>query len=102
MIMGNKDSLNMMRKIGYKTFDGFIDEGYDTLPTHERLQYLIESIRKVVNIKDKIEWFKSMEDTIEYNYNALIEKLFRFPDAYLEMKRYCKEETNKLKHKSLI
>lgn len=102
MIMGNKDSLNMMRKIGYKTFDGFIDEGYDTLPTHERLQYLIESIRKVVNIKDKIGWFKSMEDTIEYNYSALIEKLFRFPNAYLEMKRYCKEETNKLKHKSLI
>jgi hypothetical protein len=98
MIMGNKDSLNMMRKIGYKTFDGFIDEGYDTLPTHERLQYLIESIRKVVNIKDKIKWFKSMEDTIEYNYSALIEKLFRFPDAYLEMKRYCKEETNKLKY----
>jgi hypothetical protein len=43
-----------------------------------------------------------MEDTIEYNYNALIEKLFRFPDAYLEMKRYCNEETNKLKYKSLI
>jgi uncharacterized protein YbgA (DUF1722 family) len=63
---------------------------------------LIESIRKVVNIKDKIEWFKSMEETIEYNYNALIEKLFRFPDAYLEMRKYCKEETNKLKHKTLI
>jgi hypothetical protein len=43
-----------------------------------------------------------MEETIEYNYNALIEKLFRFPDAYLEMRKYCKEETNKLKHKTLI
>ena len=93
---------NDLKKIIQESVLKMMNEGYDTLPTHERLQYLIESIRKVVNIKDKIEWFKSMEDTIEYNYNALIEKLFRFPDAYLEMKRYCKEETNKLKHKSLI
>ena len=38
-----------------------------------------------------------MEDTIEYNYNALIEKLFRFPDAYLEMRSYIEKETNKNK-----
>ena len=55
IIMGNKDSMEMMRKIGYKTFDGFIDESYDELPAHERLQYITESIRKVDNIKDKIE-----------------------------------------------
>lgn len=98
LIMGNKDSMSMMRKIGYKTFDGFIDEGFDTLPTHERLKYILESIRKVTMVKDKIEWYKSMEDIIEYNYNTLIDKLHRYPDAYNELRGYCEEMT----HKNLI
>jgi hypothetical protein len=89
LIMGNKDSMSMMRKIGYKTFDGFIDEGFDTLPTHERLIYILDSIRKTTMIKDKIEWYKSMEEIIEFNYNVLIDKLFRYPDAYINMKNYC-------------
>jgi hypothetical protein len=97
LIMGNKDSMSMMRKIGYKTFDGFIDERFDTLPTHERLNYIIDSIRKTTMIKDKIEWYKSMEDIIEYNYNTLIDKLFRYPDAYVEMRDYCKITTEKRK-----
>jgi hypothetical protein len=96
MFLGNKNSLKMMRKIGYKTFDGFIDEGYDSLPTHERLEYLIESIRKVDNIKNKIEWFKSMEHIIEHNYNTLINKLFSPPEAYNELKKYCDPSTKKL------
>ena len=86
MFLGNKDSLKMMRKIGYKTFDGFIDEGYDSLPTHERLEYLIESIRKVDNIENKIEWFKSMEDIIEHNYNTLISKLLHLLRRIMNLK----------------
>jgi hypothetical protein len=97
LIMGNKDSMAMMRKIGYKTFDGFIDEGFDTLPTHERLNSIIDSIRKTTMIKDKIEWYKSMEDIIEYNYKTLIDKLLRYPDAYVEMRDYCKIITEKRK-----
>lgn len=95
LIMGNKDSMAMMRKIGYKTFDGFIDEGFDTLSTHDRLHYIIESIRKVTMIKDKIEWYKSMEHIIEHNYETLIDKLFRYPDAYVDMKNYCQIITKK-------
>ncbi len=94
MIMGNKDSMRKMREIGYRTFDGFIDEGYDGLPTHERLQYIIESIRKVDNIKDKLEWFKSMEDIIEHNYSNFINKLFRVPDAFAELKKYYNKTFN--------
>lgn len=95
IIMGNKDSMRMMRKIGYKTFDGFIDESYDSLPTHERLLAIIESIRKVDNIEDKLKWFKSMEEIIEFNYNKLMEKLDKLPDAYVEMRKYCNSQTKK-------
>jgi hypothetical protein len=85
-----------MREIGYKTFDGFIDEGYDSLPTHERLKYIIESIKKVNQIKDKLEWFKSMENIVKFNQETLISKLFKFPDAYLNLKTYVNR--NKIKN----
>jgi hypothetical protein len=96
IIMGNKDSMRKMREIGYKTFDGFIDEGYDSLPTHERLKYIIESIKKVNQIKDKLEWFKSMENIVKFNQETLISKLFKFPDAYLNLKTYVNR--NKIKN----
>jgi hypothetical protein len=95
--MGNKDSMEMMKKIGYKTFDGFIDEGYDHLPTHERLQYIIESIKKVDDIQDKLKWFSSMEEIIKYNQSVLVGKLFKLPEAYTNLKNYC-NHTNKIKN----
>lgn len=88
IIMGNKDSMRKMRQIGYRTFENFIDQTYDSLPTHERLQAITESIRKVDNIKDKFEWFKSMEEDIKFNQKTLISKLFKFPKAYLDLKNY--------------
>jgi hypothetical protein len=89
IIMGNKDSMRMMREIGYKTFDGFIDESYDELPAHKRLRYITESIRKVDNIKDKIEWYKSMEDVLEHNYNTLLNKLYKIPKEFNDIQEYC-------------
>jgi len=85
IIMGNKDSMRMMRKIGYKTFDSFIDESYDSLPTHERLQAIIESMKKIESIPNKLEWFKSMENIIKYNYNKLIDKLYELPPAMVKV-----------------
>jgi hypothetical protein len=94
IIMGNKDSMKMMRTIGYKTFDGYIDESYDSLPTHERLQSIIESIRKVDNIKDKLEWYKSLEEIIKFNYNTLIGKLFKIPDAMTMVIKHVEKNSN--------
>lgn len=71
MVMGNKNSLKKMREIGYRTFDQYIDQSYDDLPTHERLEYIIESLKKLENIKDKLSWFKSMKNDVEHNYTVL-------------------------------
>ena len=88
MIMGNKDSMKMLRKMGYKTFDGFIDESYDSLPTHERLNSIIESIRKIDNIKDKIEWYTSMKKIVEFNYTNLIYRILNLPKEFNELENY--------------
>ena len=97
MVMGNKDSLKKMREIGYKTYDEFIDQTYDRLPTHERLLKLIESIKKIKNIEDKLTWFKSMESTIEYNYNLLMSRNVNTPpEAFLKLKKYYNKFFKKL------
>jgi hypothetical protein len=94
IIMGNKDSMKMMKSIGYKTFDGFIDESYDSLPTHERLEAIIESIRKIENIKDKFAWFQSMEETIKFNYDTLMGKLYKLPDAMIKVINHVENSEN--------
>jgi len=71
IVMGNRDSLKKLRQMGYKTFDGFIDESYDSLPTFERFEAIISSIKKIIAIEDKVAWYKSMQDILEHNYNVL-------------------------------
>jgi len=88
IIMGNKNSMDKMKSLGYKTFDGFIDESYDNLPTHERMERIIESIKKIDKLKNKIKWFRSLEEVIEHNYNTLISKLKRKPDSYVILENY--------------
>jgi hypothetical protein len=91
IIMGNKDTLKKLRETGYKTFDGFIDESYDSLPTFERMEAIIESLKKIISIEDKLSWFKSMEEIVEHNYNVFMDKLKRRPDAFMELHKYVSE-----------
>lgn len=71
IILGSKGSLKELRKLGYKTFDGWIDESYDELDNWERFEAIVEAIKKVDAIENKLEWFKSMEPIIKHNYETL-------------------------------
>jgi len=57
--------------MGYKTFTGFIDESYDTLPTFERFDAVINTIEKIIAVKDKAAWFAEMQDILDHNYETL-------------------------------
>ena len=72
IILGNRGSLSKLRELGYKTFDGFIDETYDTLPTVERMNAIIQSLKKIQIIEDKLSWYKSMQDILEHNYRIFV------------------------------
>lgn len=91
IIMGNKDTLKKLRETGYRTFDGFIDESYDSLPTFERMEAIVESIKKIINIEDKLSWFKSMEEIVEHNYRTFMGKLTNRPIEFIELERYTNE-----------
>jgi hypothetical protein len=46
IVLGNKNSLYEMKKLGYQTFSKWIDEGYDTLSHSKRMDAIIESIKQ--------------------------------------------------------
>lgn len=71
MVLGNKHSLKELKKLGYKTFDKWIDESYDEMSDCERFEKIIDNLKKIVSIKDKISWFKEMEDVIKHNRNQI-------------------------------
>jgi hypothetical protein len=77
IILGNKGSLEKLKELGYKTFEGFIDETYDKLSDTERFESIINSLKKIITIDNKISWYNSMEEIIEHNYNLLMNSVDR-------------------------
>jgi hypothetical protein len=85
IFMGNKGSLAKLREIGYKTFDGFIDETYDTLPTWERMQAITDAIKQIQRIENKIEWYNNMKPILEHNKKLLMSRENWKNPAYIKL-----------------
>lgn len=77
IILGNRESLVKLRELGYKTFNGFIDESYDSLPTFERMSAIITALKKIQAIPDKLAWYRSMQEILEHNYHTFISNTSR-------------------------
>jgi hypothetical protein len=91
IIVGNKNSLAKLKSMGYKTFEGYIDESYDTLSTFERFDAIIKSIKHIVEMPDKLSWFESMKDTLIHNYNTLKKNSSADSVAKRTLENYYKE-----------
>ena len=85
IFMGNKGSLAKLREIGYETFDGFIDETYDTLPTWERMQAVTDAIKQINRIENKIEWYNNMKPILEHNKKLLMSRESWSNPAYIKL-----------------
>lgn len=72
IIVGSKNSLKYLRKLGYKTFDGFIDESYDNLDDEDRFFAIALAIQKIKNIEDKAAWYESMRPILEHNHKLFL------------------------------
>jgi hypothetical protein len=67
--------LKLMRDLGYKTFEPFIDESYDNEEDDEkRLLMIYDEIKKLCNMtKEEIHnWYWSMEEILIHNHNHLL------------------------------
>lgn len=74
VLFGPHNSLNYFRSLGYKTFNGFIDESYDDIRDYElRFEAACKSIEKFIS-RDKTEIHKDLVKMIpilNHNYNVL-------------------------------
>lgn len=69
-------ALKLLRELGFKTFDGFIDESYDGITDiSEKLSKIYSEIKRLCNMsKEELHnWYWSMEDILVYNRNLLLE-----------------------------
>ena len=75
ILMSTPYSLQKLRKFGFKTFDGFIDESYDKEENHlKRTQMIFDELDKFRNKSDKDlkDWWKEILPILEHNQKTFI------------------------------
>jgi hypothetical protein len=69
-------TLNLLKKLGYKTFENYIDESYDSIEDDkERMYKALESVKAFISLpQDKLaELMMDMLPIFEHNYKTLKE-----------------------------
>lgn len=86
VVLGNKNSLSELKKMGYMTFENFIDESYDNDSNLKRMESLIKSINGVKKIENKLSWFADMEKVLKHNYEVLRYNATEiYPSAFIKV-----------------
>ena len=70
VIIAYPGALTLLRKLGFKTFSGFIDESYDDEPDEvKRIHMVYTEIQRIANMSiDEIhDWYWNMKDILEHN-----------------------------------
>ena len=73
-IVGNPFSLKFLKEVGFRTFEDWWDESYDTeINFVKRVDMIIDEIKKLSNLsKDELNnMFQSMEEVLIYNKKLL-------------------------------
>jgi len=74
MIVGSKNSLQTLQSVGFKTFDHWWSEDYDSLPTvAERIDAIVNELKKLskLNYKSLTSLKKEMHSTLQHNFEHL-------------------------------
>lgn len=95
IFVGFPGALELLKSLGFKTFEPFINEAYDK-ETNEitRLHMIYEEIKKISNMNkiDLHNWYWSMEDILMHNHDTLMD--FHKKDKFNhELIRYLYERT---------
>lgn len=70
-------SLEMLRKLGYKTFSPLINESYDLIENDgERLQAVVDEVERLSKFSHEqwIEWQTEIKDIVDYNHSVLVNR----------------------------
>lgn len=64
-----------MKQLGFKTFEGFIDESYDDHTDEDvRFNMIMNEVNRLCVMSDReiAEWYKSLEHILDYNQDHLL------------------------------
>lgn len=81
LLIGNKNSLKELRKMGFKTFPHIFDERYDSLDDDKRMNHVLEQL-KGLSIKQMHIDMYSLEtaEILQHNYDTLMEYQKQYGD----------------------
>jgi hypothetical protein len=73
LLIGNKNSLKELRKMGFKTFPHIFDESYDSLDDDERMNHVLEQLKGLSIEQMHIDMY-SLEtaEILQHNYDTLM------------------------------
>jgi hypothetical protein len=86
-------ALKLLKDLGFKTFDGFIDESYDNEPDlYKRVNMIYSELQKLcsMSIEELHKWYWSMEEILEHNRNHLLQ-IWRNESISLDFIKYLSE-----------
>ena len=93
MFVAYPGALKLLQDLGFKTFNGFIDESYDNEPDlYKRVNMIYIELQKLCNmsITELHNWYWSMEDILEHNRNHLLQ-IWRNQSIALDFIKYLTE-----------
>ncbi len=83
MLVSRPRGLEMLRRIGFKTFSPFVDETYDKIEDDgERLAAIVSEVERLNNFSDDQwhEWQISIEEIVEHNHKVITDrKKYMYP-----------------------
>jgi len=85
MVLGHRGTLKELHKMGYKTFDGLIDESYDDKPFFDRIRIIMKNLARIQVIRDKMGWFEQTRDICEHNKRIFLNNNFLETQAYADI-----------------
>ena len=97
IVLGDYGTLEELRRLGFKTFEPFIDESYDNeIDPYKRMEKIEIEIAKLQNktIEEIHQWYYSIVDILIYNKKHLytFEKYECFDEIFEKIKSFYKKE----------
>lgn len=83
ILIGNKNSLKELQKLGFKTFPNIFDESYDSLDDENRIQHIFNQLINL-NLNDlhKKIYTDETEEIVNHNYNLARHIINQEQDIY--------------------
>lgn len=100
IVIGNVGTLQYLKRLGYKTFDKWVDESYDEEPN------FLKRVDKIINILNKLKSYsiedlqklrKEMQEVLDHNKNHFI-KLLRIKYGLAENNDHIEEPMKPIKN----